>query len=162
VEYEEEENGYNLVHLSIINYFICTGGLCRIFYAQKYMAHSCFRFDWGVVEATQADLWSSGLAGTVGTIDGSFGPATTTAVKSFQTSNGLTADGSVGPATRAAFTAYEVGSTPTSKYYRNPATSTYETFYALYPDGGGGQSLMYYLQYKWGGALVQSGEVYCY
>lgn len=32
-------------------------------------------------------------------IDGSFGPGTTTAVKNFQSANGLTQDGSVGPAT---------------------------------------------------------------
>ena len=32
-------------------------------------------------------------------IDGSFGPKTDTAVKSFQKANGLTVDGSVGPKT---------------------------------------------------------------
>lgn len=144
--------------------------LSTVLFAQAaFAAYTMNRSTWptvssgstgGFVEATQADLWSSGLSGTVGTIDGSFGPATTTAVKSFQTSNALTADGSVGPATRTAFAAYEVSAGITSKYYRNPASSTYKTYYSVTPDGAGGQSLNYYLTYKWEGALVKSGLVY--
>ena len=37
-----------------------------------------------------------------GAIDGDFGPNTENAVKSFQTSKGLTADGVVGPKTKSA------------------------------------------------------------
>jgi peptidoglycan hydrolase-like protein with peptidoglycan-binding domain len=43
------------------------------------------------------NTFGAGLA-----VDGDFGPATTTAVKNFQTSKGLTADGIVGPATKNA------------------------------------------------------------
>lgn len=80
----------------------------------------------GFVSALQADLWSSGLSSTVGTIDGSFGPNTKTAVESYQSSNGLTADGSVGPLTWAKFKSYETILSPTSKVYRNSGSTTYE------------------------------------
>ena len=50
------------------------------------------------VRLLQHDLIKAGLRITV---DGSFGPATESAVKAFQTSNGLDADGFYGPATKS-------------------------------------------------------------
>jgi hypothetical protein len=50
-----------------------------------------------VLPAALADLGS-----WAGTIDGQYGPATTQAVKNFQTAHGLTADGVCGPKTIAA------------------------------------------------------------
>ncbi|MCL2876124.1 MAG: peptidoglycan-binding protein [Betaproteobacteria bacterium] len=46
--------------------------------------------------------WHLNQTGAGLTIDGSFGPATNTAVRNFQSRKGLAVDGSVGPATRAA------------------------------------------------------------
>ena len=55
------------------------------------------------VEALQREL--NGLGYTVGTIDGTYGPATVSAVKAFQQANGLTPDGVVGSKTLAALRA---------------------------------------------------------
>jgi murein DD-endopeptidase MepM/ murein hydrolase activator NlpD len=52
------------------------------------------------IAALQVALRGSGLYG--GTIDGVAGPATTAAVRRFQSRNGLAADGVAGPATRSA------------------------------------------------------------
>ena len=47
----------------------------------------------------------NGLGYTVGAIDGTYGPATVSAVKAFQQANGLTPDGVVGSKTLAALRA---------------------------------------------------------
>ena len=55
------------------------------------------------VQLLQREL--NGLGYTVGTIDGTYGPATVSAVKAFQQANGLTPDGVVGSKTLAALRA---------------------------------------------------------
>ena len=55
------------------------------------------------VETLQREL--NGLGYTVGAIDGTYGPATVSAVKAFQQANGLTPDGVVGSKTLAALRA---------------------------------------------------------
>jgi peptidoglycan hydrolase-like protein with peptidoglycan-binding domain len=55
------------------------------------------------VQTLQREL--NGLGYTVGTIDGTYGPATSSAVKAFQQANGLTPDGVVGSKTLAALRA---------------------------------------------------------
>ena len=55
------------------------------------------------VEILQREL--NGLGYTVGAIDGTYGPATVSAVKAFQQANGLTPDGVVGSKTLAALRA---------------------------------------------------------
>lgn len=137
--------------------------------AQTAFAYSMDRSTWpnlsqgssgGFVGSLQADLWSSGLSATVGTIDHSFGSATKNAVKSYQTAEGLTSDGSVGPGTKSKLESYTTNLSPTSRMYRNSGSTTYQTYYSLTPDGAGGQSLSYYLEYRSNGALVKSGTVF--
>ncbi len=69
----------------------------------------------GCVRTLQALLAGTGRSITV---DGAFGPATTTAVRAFQTSARLTVDGQVGPVTKTALYATlagtATGSTPTT------------------------------------------------
>ncbi len=55
------------------------------------------------VQVLQREL--NGLGYTVGAIDGTYGPATVSAVKAFQSANGLTPDGVVGSKTLAALRA---------------------------------------------------------
>ncbi|MGW4231065.1 N-acetylmuramoyl-L-alanine amidase [Streptomyces sp. NPDC004980] len=61
------------------------------------------------VKAVQKLLNDQGYA--AGAVDGSFGPATKSAVQAFQTARGLTADGTVGPKTWTAL--LSAGTTPT-------------------------------------------------
>lgn len=109
----------------------------------------------GYVKALQANLWSSGYQSTVGTVDGSFGPGTTSAVKSFQSSQGLTADGSVGPATWKKMSGYIVNESLNLFYYSHPGSTTYmTTYYAT------DTTMEYSLRYRSNGSVVSSGRVY--
>jgi hypothetical protein len=69
------------------------------------------------VTALQKELNAKHHYGLV--VDGSFGPATLTAVKSFQSHQGLTADGSVGPATWQALIGHfeDLGGTSGTGWY---------------------------------------------
>lgn len=69
------------------------------------------------VKALQKDLLDIGYSVGISGADGSFGPATETAVLSFQKNNGLEVDGSVGPATQKKIvTLLEVPAQPVMDY----------------------------------------------
>ncbi|MGC6585135.1 peptidoglycan-binding domain-containing protein [Paenibacillus sp. Dod16] len=113
----------------------------------------------GYVRALQSNLWASGYQSTVGTIDGSFGSGVTSAVKAFQSREGLTADGVVGSGSWNAMNKYV--STLVTDYefeFRSPYSSTY---YVTYVHSSGSTStLNYYLKYKSNHSIVNSGRVY--
>ncbi|WP_256336725.1 peptidoglycan-binding protein [Paenibacillus sp. OK060] len=113
----------------------------------------------GFVSALQADLWSSGYQNTVGTVDGSFGSGTTSAVKSFQTAEGLTSDGVVGNGTWSKLDNYMVYNTANSRFYRNSGSTTYQTYYLMLADGSR-TILNYFLEYRSNRNTVKSGTVF--
>lgn len=145
--------------------------VATLFFVQSAFAASyTFAFStWATVQSgssgnfvypVQANLWSSGYSATVGTIDGSFGTKTTTAVKAFQTANNLTSDGIVGSVTWSKFDSYCVYTTQTDKVYLNPGSTTYQTNYTARNDGAGNLTVNWYLTYRSNGAIVNSGYVF--
>ncbi|MBA9084169.1 peptidoglycan hydrolase-like protein with peptidoglycan-binding domain [Fontibacillus solani] len=111
----------------------------------------------GYVRALQANLYAFGLSGTVGSIDGSYGANTVTAVKSFQTSESLTSDGKVGSATWNAMSYYTTVTVTDYEFYLwTPSSTTYWVNYVNQSGGG----LKYYLTYKSNNSVVNSGTVY--
>ncbi|WP_339185469.1 peptidoglycan-binding domain-containing protein [Paenibacillus sp. FSL R5-0701] len=78
-----------------INRLMCVGSYVA-FFSQciKRFCLSVNHSSWPTIK-----LWSSGYQSTVGTVDRNFGSGTTSAVKSFQTKEGLTSDGVVGNGT---------------------------------------------------------------
>ncbi|WP_082655289.1 peptidoglycan-binding domain-containing protein [Paenibacillus sp. 32O-W] len=140
-----------------------------LFLVQVAFASSMYRTSWptlrsgstgGYVGSLQADLWSSGLSATVGTVDEVFGSGTKNGVIEFQEDNGLSGDGVVGSGTWGALESYTTNLDFNSRLYRNPGSTTYQTYYSLLPDGAGGQSYSYYLEYRSNGYVVASGVVW--
>ncbi|PAE27180.1 hypothetical protein CHI07_21120 [Paenibacillus sp. 7884-2] len=83
----------------------------------------------GFVSAVQSNLWASGYQTATGTVDGSFGSNTRTAVRYFQNLEGISADGSVGPITWDAFEDH-VSSGFTTRTYDHWQSSYYTVYYA--------------------------------
>jgi zinc D-Ala-D-Ala carboxypeptidase len=111
----------------------------------------------GYVRALQANLYAFGQSGTVGTIDGSFGTATTTAVKNFQTGEGLTSDGVMGSASWSKMSYYTTVAITDKEFWLWTDKST--TYWVDYLNQTGG-GLKYYLEYKSNNTVINSGTVY--
>ncbi|WP_222125854.1 peptidoglycan-binding protein [Paenibacillus sp. Y412MC10] len=113
----------------------------------------------GYVRALQSNLWASGYQSTVGSIDGSFGAGVTSAVKAFQSREGLASDGVVGSGSWNAMNKYVTTVvTDYEFYFWGPHSTTYYVSY-VHP-GGNTSTLNYYLQYKSNSSTVNSGRVY--
>ncbi|REE81240.1 putative peptidoglycan binding protein [Paenibacillus taihuensis] len=110
----------------------------------------------GYVRALQANLYAFGQAATVGTIDGSFGSSTKTAVQNFQTAYGLTSDGSMGPASWSKMSAYTVAETTSTFWLDTPSSTTYYVDY----NNPTTSSLVGKLKYKSDNTIVNSFTVY--
>nr|WP_279615631.1 peptidoglycan-binding domain-containing protein [Paenibacillus lactis] len=77
------------------------------------------------VQAVQANMWSTGYMSTLGSIDGQYGSNTVSAVKSFQSRQGLASDGITGPSTCDEMGNYTIYPNPTkSYYYQHPGSTT--------------------------------------
>lgn len=109
----------------------------------------------GYVKGLQASLYAYGEAGAVGSIDGSFGSGTTTALKNMQRKNGLTADGVAG---RGTWVQMEMNSLygVNSWTVHTPYSTTYQaSFY--HPSSN---SLRYVLEQKNTNNTISGGLVY--
>ena len=106
----------------------------------------------------QSLLYSTGLSHTVGTLDRSYGEKTRAAVRSFQSSSGLTADGSVGPNTWSRFKQYATR-VPNGYRYRNGST-VYSTYLRSY--AAGGDTVGYYWSLYFNGDVYDSGNTLWY
>ncbi|WP_433946987.1 peptidoglycan-binding domain-containing protein [Paenibacillus sp. SN-8-1] len=111
----------------------------------------------GYVRALQANLYAFGQSAKVGTIDGSYGSGTTSAVKAFQSGEGLTSDGIVGSGSWNKMSEYTTVETYNGSFYLWTGKST--TYWVDYINQSGG-GLKYYLRYKSDSSLVGSGTVY--
>ncbi|MEC0373098.1 peptidoglycan-binding domain-containing protein [Paenibacillus chibensis] len=108
----------------------------------------------GYVRALQANLWASGYSSTVGNVDGSFGSGTTSAAKSYQSREGLSADGVVGSGTWANMSNYLVYNTEVSFWFQHYST-TYTANYLSTET-----SMSYSLVYDPTNSVISSGRVY--
>jgi len=111
----------------------------------------------GFVKAAQANLWSAGEKLVVGSIDGSFGPATYQAVKNFQSKNGLSVDGNIGPGTWGLMEDYTIILDSRSRKFVHPNSPTYFTRFAQYAVGGGTVDNHWDLGYKSSGDYAGQG-----
>lgn len=112
----------------------------------------------GYVRALQANLYCFGLQSSVGSIDGSFGTGTYNALKSFQSSHGLTADGVAGSGTWRKMSEWTNVEVPNVSFQLWTGESS--TYWALYGNYNNGSNLKYELMYKSNNAVVNSAYVY--
>ncbi|MGG3506574.1 peptidoglycan-binding domain-containing protein [Paenibacillus lautus] len=113
----------------------------------------------GYVRALQANLYAYGFQSTVGSIDGSFGSGTTSAVRSYQTKKGLTSDGVVGSGTWNNMNISVTTEVFNYRFYLWSGDST--TYWVQYQHPGGNtSSLQYSLMYKSNNQVINSGNVY--